>query len=177
MPKVKYQGNEISIYRLGQLTDLPTTTLYRLFHSGVVDGHELVVKAREHLIEYKGEHITRRQLCLRTHSDYRSVNRRLKADIPVEKAIADIVDRRGGAYRTRLTPSDVLKIYVTLFKKEKSQMVVSREYQVHQSTISDIWRGKRWGWLTSPLRTFLKVVKWMKFLKDNIHYRKRSLIK
>ena len=164
MPKVKYRGDEISIYRLGQLSNLPTTTLYRHFHAGIDDGEELVKKAREHLVEYKGKFITRRQLCIRTHSDYRSVNRRLNADVPVEKAISDIVDRRGRAWSTRLTPSNVMAIYTTLFFKEKTQTALAKEYGVHQTTICDIWRHKRWGWLTAPLRFELEENKSMDYL-------------
>ena len=150
--KVTYQGKEVSIYRLGKLTGCPLTSLYRAQKKGFVTGEELVEEARKHLIQYKGELITVRKLCLLTRSDYRSVKRRLESGLPVERAVADLVDRRGGTKKTKLTPSEVLVIYTTLFKKEKTQKCVAQEFGVHQATVSDIWRHKRWDWLTSPLR-------------------------
>ena len=158
--KVEYRGELVSIYRLGKLSGCPLTTLYRAYHKGLRTGEELVVEARKHLIEYKGELITTRKLCLITKSDYRSVKRRLKAGVATEKAVADLIDRRGGASKvSKLSPSDVLYIYATLFKKEKTQRLLAIEFGIHQSTVSDIWRHKRWDWLTAPLRYELELGK------------------
>ncbi|EPM4498004.1 hypothetical protein ACTJ26_004168 [Vibrio parahaemolyticus] len=96
--------------------------------------------------------MTVRQLCAATDTSYRRVLRRLKAGIPAEKAIKDNVDRRGKNCASKLSPSEVLRIYELLFTKQVCQHTLAEEYGVHQSTISDIWRHKRWGWLTAPLR-------------------------
>ena len=112
----------------------------------------MIKEAQKHLIMYEGKLITVRKLCLLTKSDYRSVQRRLKAGMSPEKAAADLVDRRGNAKNVLLVPSQVLTIYAMLFNGEKTQTLIAKEFNVHQSTISDIWRHKRWDWLTAPLR-------------------------
>ena len=157
LEKVEYQGLMVSIATLGKLSKCSTTSLYRAFHNGFRTGDELVVEVRKHLIEYKGEYISIRKLCLLTDSDYKSVKRRLKAGIPAESAILDLVDRRGAARARKLSASDVLEIYMVLFRKEKTQASVATDYDIHQSTISDIWRHRRWGWLVSPLRYQLEL--------------------
>lgn len=154
---VEYQGKLVSIYRLGQLSGCPLTSLYRAYHNGIRSGDELVSNVQKHLVEYKGKLITTRKLCKFTKSNYRSVQRRLKAGIAMDDAVVDLVDRRGATKSAKLSPSEVLNIYVVLFKKEKSQVLIAAEFGVHQSTVSDIWRHKRWGWLTAPLRYELEL--------------------
>lgn len=155
--KVEYQGERVSIYRLGQLSGCPLTSLYRGYHNGLRTGEELVSEAQKHLVEYKGKLITKNKLCAITKSDYRSVGRRLKAGVATEDAVTDLVDRRGATKSAKLSPSEVLNIYVALFRKEKSQGLIATELGIHQSTVSDIWRHKRWGWLTAPLRHELEL--------------------
>lgn len=156
--RVEYQGEQVSIYELGKLSGCPLTSLYRAYHKGLRTGEALVTEAQKHLIEYKGKLITIRKFCLITRSDYRSVRRRLKAGLSLEAAAADLVDRRGATKSAKLSPSNVLSIYVSLFRKEKSQGLIAIEFGIHQSTVSDIWRHKRWGWLTAPLRHELECI-------------------
>lgn len=155
--KVEYQGEWVSIYRLGKLSGCPLTSLYRAYHNGLCTGEEMVAEVQKHLVEYKGKLVTTRKLCLLTKSDYRSVQRRLKAGVSTDDAVADLVDRRGCTKSAKLSPSDVLTIYVSLFSKSKSQGLIATEFGIHQSTVSDIWRHKRWGWLTAPLRHELEL--------------------
>jgi DNA invertase Pin-like site-specific DNA recombinase len=102
-------------------------------------------------IEYDGELTTVRKVCITTDSNYGFIVRRLKAGMPIEKALVDKVERRG-TRPAKLTPSEVLTIYRLLFLKEKTQSLIAIEFSVKQSTVSNIWRHKRWDWLTSPLR-------------------------
>lgn len=152
MLKIEFQGELVSVYRLGKLTKCPLTSLYRAYHNGFRTGEELVAETKKHLVEFKGQWITKRKLCQITKSDYRSVQRRLKAGVKTENAVADLIDRRGATKSAKLSPSEVLSIYIALFKKEKSQGLIAAEFGVDQSTVSDIWRHKRWGWLTASLR-------------------------
>lgn len=154
---VNYQGKQVSIYRLGKLSGCPLTTLYRAYHKGLRTGESLISEAQKHLVEYEGQLITVKKLCSITNSDYRAVLRRVKAGVDPQSAVLDKVDRRGSTKAAKLTPSDVLGIYVTLFRKEKSQRVIASEFGIDQSTVSDIWRHKRWGWLTAPLRHELEL--------------------
>lgn len=156
--KVQYQGELISIYKLGKLSGCPLTSLYKAYHNGLRSGDELVAEAQKHLIEYNGKLITTRCLCSLTDSNYGRIRRRLKAGIAADDAVTDLVDRRGTTKLAKLSPSDVLQIYKSLFKKEKSQVLIASEFGVHQATVSDIWRHKRWGWLTSPLRHELELL-------------------
>ncbi|EGQ9770299.1 hypothetical protein FWP32_22885 [Vibrio alginolyticus] len=149
---VQYQGQSMSVYRLAQLTGYPMTSLYRAYHKGLRTGEELLAEATKHLVTYQGKVMTARQLCAATDTSYRRVLRRLKAGVPAEKAVKDNVDRRGTNCASKLSPSEVLRIYELLFTKQVCQHTLAEEYGVHQSTISDIWRHKRWGWLTAPLR-------------------------
>ncbi|MCF9406565.1 hypothetical protein J7920_24095, partial [Vibrio parahaemolyticus] len=58
----------------------------------------------------------------------RRVLRRLKAGIPAEKAIKDNVDRRGKNCASKLSPSEVLRIYELLFTKQVCQHTLAEEY-------------------------------------------------
>ena len=156
MPTIKYKGNMVSVYRLGQLTGVPLSTLYRYSRKGMVDGEEMVAKAKESRIEFNGEMLTRHQLAAKTGADYRKIRRRIAAGVSVENAVTDKTDRRGNNQNYRFSPTEVLEIYAALFNKEVSQGFLARKYKVNQSTISDIWRGKHWGWLTAPLRYSLE---------------------
>jgi len=105
-----------------------------------------------------GVPISVHELCRVKKVDYRKVIRRVKAGIPLETAInyknekISPLKRSGTLSPYILTPSDVIKIYTLLFNKVKSQTKIANEYGIHPSTVSDIWRHKRWGWLTSPIR-------------------------
>ncbi|HHX8304307.1 TPA: hypothetical protein ACVOZG_002414 [Vibrio diabolicus] len=123
------------------------TSLYRAYHKGLRTGEELLAEATKHLVTYQGKVMTARQLCAATDASYRRVLRRLKAGVPAEKAVRDNVERRGKNSASNLSPS----IYELLFSKQVCQHTLAEEYGVHQSTISDIWRHRRWGWLTAPL--------------------------
>lgn len=155
---VEYQDEQVSIYKLGKLSGIPLTTLYRAYRNGFSTGDELiaeakrVAEAKKQLVEYKGEFMTIQALCSKTKSNYGSVKRRLDSGMSAEQAVSDSTDRRGVSKATKLSPSDVMNIYVRLFNKEASQTLIANEYGVHSSTISDIWRHKHWGWLTSALR-------------------------
>ncbi|AZS26265.1 hypothetical protein [Vibrio anguillarum] len=155
--KIEYQGEMISIYKLAKLSGCALTSLYRAYHLGIRSGDELVAEARKHLVEYNGEFITTRKLCSLTQSDYRKVKRRLNAGVTADNATLDRIDRRGATKAAKLSPSEVLNIYVWLFRKEKTQGVIATEFDIHPSTVSDIWRHKRWGWLTAPLRYELEL--------------------
>jgi len=150
--KVIYNNESISIYKLGQLSGCPLSTLYRAYHSGLRCGNEIIKEARKHLVEHEGKWISKNKLCTITQVNFGKVQRRLKAGVSVKDAVGDKKDRRGTTKSAKLSPSDVLNIYASLFWKEKTQTQLASEFGVHCSTISDIWRHKRWGWLTAPLR-------------------------
>lgn len=154
--KVEYHGELISVYQLGKRSGVPLSSLYRAYRKGLRNGDDLIREATKHLIDYQGERITTRQLCLKTRSDYRSVKRRLNAGVATEDAVADLTDHRGGTKSAKLSPSDVLTIYAWLFRKEKTQGQIAKAYGIHQSTVSDIWRHKCWDWITAPLRYALE---------------------
>ncbi|HAS8538210.1 TPA: hypothetical protein I7730_00155 [Vibrio vulnificus] len=157
--KVNYNNESISIYKLGQLSGCPLTSLYRAYHSGLRCGDAIVKEARKNLVEHEGKWISKSKLCSITQSELRKVQRRLKAGVSVNDAVVDKKDRRGATKSAKLSPSDALNIYASLFWKEKTQTQIASEFGVHCSTISDIWRHKRWGWLTAPLRYSLEQTK------------------
>ncbi|PSV00734.1 hypothetical protein [Photobacterium kishitanii] len=150
---ISYKGEMISIYKLSKISGQPPSSLYRGYHRGIKTGEELITFARKHLIEFEGKWVSMKQVCKATNSNSGSIKRRLAAGIPIELAVLDSTERRGrNSITATLTPSEVIDIYTTLFNKNESQTHLAEQYGVHQSTISDIWRQKRWGWLTSPVR-------------------------
>lgn len=90
---------------------------------------------------------------LSTSANYRRIKRRLKAGISLQDAMADKKNRAGNTSQfAKLTPSQAIEIYMACFYRKKTQQKIAKEYGIHQSTVSDIWRHKRWGWLTSVVR-------------------------
>ncbi|PMS91913.1 hypothetical protein [Vibrio parahaemolyticus] len=154
---VQYKGEYISIYRLGQLTNTPLTSLYRAQKKGLTDGRDIVTEAKKHLIKHNGEFVTMSQLVKKSKSSQGALKRRIGAGMTSNEAVNDRIDRRGGRTKSaKLSPTQVLGIYHAVFYKLKTQTLIAHEYGVHPSTVCDIWRGKRWGWLTSPFRHALE---------------------
>ncbi|EGQ7810328.1 hypothetical protein I6Y99_004371 [Vibrio parahaemolyticus] len=153
---VQYKGEYISIYRLGQLTNTPLTSLYRAQKKGLTDGRDIVTEARKHLIKHNGGFVTMRQLAKQSKSSQGALKRRIEAGMTTNEAVNDRIDRRGRTKSAKLSPTQVLAIYHAVFYKIKTQALIAQEHGVHQSTVCDIFRGKRWGWLTAPLRHTLE---------------------
>lgn len=75
--------------------------------------------------------ITPHKLCQQTNSDYRRVKRRMNAGVAVKNAVKKLIDKRAATTKTaKLSPSKVISIYVTLFRKEKGQAVLATEFDV-----------------------------------------------
>ncbi len=55
--------------------------------------------------------------------------------------------------QAKLSEAQVLQVY-SLSGKGKSQESVGLIFGVSRKTVSDIWRGHRWAWLTSQARAF-----------------------
>ncbi|EGQ9286350.1 hypothetical protein F7U66_10885 [Vibrio parahaemolyticus] len=150
---VPYKGEQVSIKRLSKLSGCPTRTLYRAYQLGIRDGEGMIKEALKHLVCYKGKYMTVMELSQTTNCNYKQLRRRLQAKIPPEEAVQIKSVTRGSCKENaKLTPSQVLIIFEALFYKRKTQTGLGKEYNVKPSTISDIWRHKRWGWLTAPLR-------------------------
>lgn len=155
--RVKYDGKWLSIYQLSKITACPLTSLYRAYHDGIHDGEELVKEVRKNLVEYNGEFMSTHKLSEISGSDYRKVRRRINAGLSAKEAISSAKASKSNVIAPSiLTANDVLKIYTMLFYKEKTQTAIALSYGVHQSTISDIWRQRRWKWITAPLRYMLE---------------------
>lgn len=66
--------------------------------------------------------ITPHKLCQQTNSDYRRVKRGMNAGVAAKNAVEKLIDKRAATTKTaKLSPSKVISIYVTLFRKEKGQ--------------------------------------------------------
>ncbi|WGY45241.1 hypothetical protein [Vibrio sp. ABG19] len=154
--KIEYQGELVSISQFGKLTGCPLTSLYRAYHKGIRTSEGLIEAVRGWRVEYQGELVAVSHICRIAKSDHRAVKRRLNAGASAEDAVADLKDRRYCQRGTKLTPSQVMYAYTAIFMKEKTQATVGKELGVAQCTISDIWRHKRWDWLTAPLRHHLE---------------------
>ncbi|MFA0072151.1 hypothetical protein AB4396_00425 [Vibrio cyclitrophicus] len=75
--------------------------------------------------------ITTHKLCQQTNSDYRRVKRRMNTGVAAKNAVGKLIDKRGATTKTaKLSPSEVISIYVTLFRKEKGQAVLATEFDV-----------------------------------------------
>lgn len=75
--------------------------------------------------------ITTYKLCQQTNSDYRRVKRRMNASVEAKNALGKLIDKRGATTKiTKLSPSEVISIYVTLYRKEKGQTVLATEFDV-----------------------------------------------
>lgn len=155
--KIEYKGEQISIYRLGKLTGVALSVLYRYYHNGMRDGDAMTEKAFNRRVTYQGKRITVRHLAILTGKNYRGLRRRIGGGMTPEEAVNDKKERRGAVGANKLSPSNVMTIYQTVFNKEKTQAQLAKEYGVHQSTISDIWTHRRWGWLTAALRYDLEL--------------------
>lgn len=137
------------MYRLGQLSGCPLSSLYRAYRTGLRDGDKILHEARKNLILYKGEWVSLAKAARDLGVSASKLSRRIEAGLPVG---CSTKEARGCNQETKLTPSQVLEIYNILFRKQKTQSALAKEFSVHQSTISDVWRHKRWVWLTSPIR-------------------------
>lgn len=61
--------------------------------------------------------------------------------------------RGANNYNVELSESDVLEIVNSLNKKECTQQVLADKFGVKQITISNIWTGRSWSWLTGIPKT------------------------
>lgn len=60
-----------------------------------------------------------------------------------------------GAYKSKLTNGDILNI----FKDERSNMEISKEYEIHNTTVSLIKTGRHYGYLTGKKYIRKKAIK------------------
>lgn len=135
------------------MTGVPMTNLYRSRDKGFKTGEEIVKDATSRLINHNGKMATLKDIASSMGVDPRKLKRRMDAGAVAGGEIKAVQDARGRTPKTAtLTPSEVIDIYFMLFTKQKTQKLIAKEMGVHQTTISDIWRGKRWGWITSPIR-------------------------
>lgn len=50
-----------------------------------------------------------------------------------------------------LSPSQALEVFYLAQTKAYTQTVIAETYGISNKTVSNIKRGRRWGWLTAPL--------------------------
>ncbi|OBU25580.1 hypothetical protein [Photobacterium aquimaris] len=87
--------------------------------------------SKKHLIEYVGKMITTHKLCQQTNSDYRRVKRLMNAGVAAKNAVGKLIDKRVATTKTaKLSPSEMISIYVTLFRKENGQVMLATKFNV-----------------------------------------------
>lgn len=134
--------------QLSKLFNVPWSTINNRYKRGV-RGSNLVAKKPLSHIEFKGVKVCWTELnkltgipvtTLRTRyaqgfRDNDLINSKHKGEFSKNAA-------------TKLTVNDVIKIKKLLLTSELNQTEIAQLYDVDQSTISDIKRGKRWAEIT-----------------------------
>lgn len=146
-----YNGVEYTLEALSNLTGIPTSTLSSRQQRGIT-GQDLVKKVKQKRVRLFGNLLNLRQVADRSGIPYNTIRRRYRDGLRGERLINPNNLNLGKLHDGfKLTHEQVREIFIAAHNGDLSQDTIAEEYEVHQSTVSDIKRGKRWRLITQDI--------------------------
>lgn len=148
-----YNGVNMTFKQMEELTGVDRRLLHKRYSKGYRD-EDLVCETtfKPITVEYCGKVVTLKELADLTGIGYNRLTRRYREGLRGKELYRKANGNKGKSVGIKLTPNTVAEIYHQLIYGKLTQAELADIYGVHQSTISDINRGKRWGNLTKELK-------------------------
>lgn len=146
-------GTTTTIGAVARANNLNWTTVQRRYDKGLRD-KDLIKKPKLKKLKYEGRYYTFKDCAEKLGIPYGTLKGRYLEGLRGEQLFCTGHRRKGKVFPgTKLTPAKVLEIYAMAHKEEFSQDEIADRFNIHQSTVSDIKLGRRWGNLTKHSTT------------------------
>lgn len=142
---IVFHGEEVQIQQLSKRYGVPWNTIYNRYKRGL-RGDSLVSKTPLTNIEFKGSMVGWTDLSTRYNIPVTTLVNRykdgLRDDLLVKREHRGALSKNAA---NKLTEENVKEIKMKLLKGGITQMALAKQFNVDQSHISDIKRGKKWA--------------------------------
>lgn len=149
---IVHNGVEYTATELSVISGVPRTTLTERYKNGV-RGEALVKKVKPRRVRLFGKLLNLGQVADISGIPSTTIRRRYRDGLRGEKLINPNNLNLGRLHDGfKLSHDQVREIYIAAHSEVLSQEEIAECYNVHQSTVSDIKRGKRWKLITQNIK-------------------------